>query len=84
MRQLPVDQEELTLSNGAILQSIVKGCEVCKGREEEIEDGIYMLEYEGIQVSMCKAHAQQLLEMDDDELEKQKGGFAEFLNYGNT
>ena len=64
--------DRLKLTNGAILQRHSFDCEVCTSRGEEIEPSEFMLEFEGQQAYLCRSHAQEVIDMNEDEL--QKGG----------
>lgn len=75
--------EEITefhkLSNGAEIIRNSFDCEVCVSRGEQAEPSMFMVEYDGQQVNLCLAHTQELLDLDEDKLQKGGGIFGEVL-----
>lgn len=75
-------EESAELSNGAELLRNSIACEVCFKREEEPEVSTFKLRHEGKEINLCDAHAQEVLDLDDDARWK-KGGLEKFLGQFN-
>lgn len=77
MRVSDID-ESVELSNGAELLRSTIACDVCVKREEEPEVSSFKLKFKGKILDLCDAHAQEVLDLEDDYKWK-KGGTIEEL-----
>lgn len=66
-------EESFKLSNGAELIREETRCDICIKRRESPELASFKLRHEGSQLFLCEAHAQEVLDLDDDHKWK-KGG----------
>ena len=63
------DQESVTLPNGAVLTP-TEYCHVCINKRQQPEIASFNLAYGGQTRRLCVAHAQELLDMAEDEEQK--------------
>lgn len=61
-----LDNRDFELVNGATMQKIANDCEVCTSSGEEIEPAQFMVYFDGQEAQLCKAHAQKLLDQNED------------------
>lgn len=66
--------DEIELPNGAQVQRTAFACEVCVERNEEPSTSEFIVEYEGQQLQICRAHMQEVLNSAEDYRE---GGILE-------
>jgi hypothetical protein len=67
------------LTNGAVLETIWRGCDICIRKEQEMQQSSFTLMFKGEKLYVCDAHAEQLLYMDADRRRVQEGEFKEFI-----
>jgi len=73
-------EDEHTLVNKAVIRRTSIACEVCTARGEMEEGSEFQLEFEGQKVQLCDAHAQEVLNLDEDELKKGENIFSEMFD----
>lgn len=68
------------LSNGAVMKRTAYDCEICIKQDQDPGPSEFSLEFENKMISICAAHAQAVLDMDEDELEKKGGEFGSLFS----
>lgn len=71
---VPYDDRHV-LTNGAVLVRKSGDCEVCIDRNEVPGFAAFECRHEGMSVNLCHAHAQELLDMNEDKLNEEGGIF---------